>query len=214
MNKHLILIGAPGSGKGTQASILSKKHNYKHISTGDLLRAEIARLSPLGQEVKKVIDAGELVSDELVLKLLKANIDLGKESYVFDGYPRNLEQAQALDTQILQGHQFLSVYFKINESKLIARLTNRRTCKDCGAIYNLLLSKPKKDGICDSCGSKNLVHRNDDQEDVIKNRLTIFKKTIEPVLTFYREKKRLVEADAESSVEELNNLIVSKIRSL
>src|SRR5690606_19254519 len=129
MKSHLIFIGAPGSGKGTQASKFVNERNFKHISTGDLLRAEISKKSPLGLEVKKVMDEGQLVSDDLVIRLLQANIDLNSSQYIFDGYTRNLAQAQTLDKEVLKGAKSLGVYFEIDMDKLVTRLTNRRTCK-------------------------------------------------------------------------------------
>lgn len=210
-NKHLIFIGAPGSGKGTQATKLVQEASFKHISTGDLLRSEIAKGSDLGKEVKKVIDAGQLVSDDLVIRLLQANINLASSSYIFDGYPRNLAQAKTLDEKVLKGADSLAVYFEINTGKLVERLTNRRTCKDCGSIYNLVSKKPKIMGVCDQCGGKNLVQRDDDKEEVIKNRLSVFENTISPVLSYYQDLGRLMRVDAEKSVDEIFNQISSKV---
>ena len=152
MKSHLIFIGAPGSGKGTQAARLVSERGLKHISTGDMLRSEIAKQSHLGLEVKKVMDEGRLVSDDLVIRLLQSNIDLLQSQYIFDGYPRNIAQAMTLDKDVIQGAPSIAVYFDINLSKLVERLTNRRTCKNCGAIYNILSKKPKLMGVCDQCG--------------------------------------------------------------
>lgn len=211
MKSHLIFIGAPGSGKGTQASKLVSDRGFKHISTGDLLRAEIAKQSALGLEVKKVMDAGQLVSDDLVIRLLQANIDLNASQYIFDGYPRNIAQAQTLDKEVLKGSPSIAVYFEINMSKLVERLTNRRTCKDCGAIYNLISKKPKITGTCDQCGGTNLVQRADDKEDVITNRLKVFQDTVDPVLKYYQDLGRLMKVDAEMSPDVIFNQISSKV---
>jgi adenylate kinase len=211
MKSHLIFIGAPGSGKGTQASKLVADRGFKHISTGDLLRAEIAKQSALGVEVKKVMDAGQLVSDDLVIRLLQANIDLNASQYIFDGYPRNIAQAQTLDKEVLKGSPSIAVYFEINMSKLVERLTNRRTCKDCGAIYNLISKKPKITGTCDQCGGTNLVQRADDKEDVITNRLKVFQDTVDPVLKYYQDLGRLMKVDAEMSPDVIFNQISSKV---
>ncbi|MGE3609690.1 MAG: adenylate kinase [Bacteriovoracaceae bacterium] len=211
MKSHLIFIGAPGSGKGTQATKLVAERGFKHISTGDLLRAEIAKQSPLGLEVKQVMDSGALVSDELVIRLLKANIDLAKSQYIFDGYPRNIAQAQTLDQEVLNGATSLAVYFEMDMAKLVARLTNRRTCKDCGAIYNLISKKPKVMGVCDMCGGTNLVQRADDKEEVISNRLKVFEDTVSPVLKYYQDQGRLMRIDAERSMDEIYNQISSKV---
>ena len=211
MKSHLIFIGAPGSGKGTQANKFVTDRNFKHISTGDLLRSEISKMSPLGLEVKKVMDEGKLVSDDLVIRLLQANVNLTASQYIFDGYPRNLAQAQTLDKEVLKGSPSLAVYFEIDIAKLVERLTNRRTCKNCGAIYNLISKKPKVMGVCDQCGGTDLVQRADDKEDVIKNRLTVFQDTINPVIKYYQDLGRLMKVDAEGSVDEIYNMISSKV---
>ena len=209
--QHLVFIGAPGSGKGTQAGRLVTEKGCKHISTGDLLRAEIAKGSELGTKVKAVLDAGALVSDDLVIKLIHANADLDKNSYIFDGYPRNLAQAQTLDREVLKGRKSLAVYFEIDLPKLIQRLTNRRTCKDCGAIYNLITQAPQKAGVCDRCSGINLVHRDDDKEEVIKKRMDVFSQSTQPVLDYYRATQRLMTVNAENSIEQLYEQISQKL---
>lgn len=211
MKSHLIFIGAPGSGKGTQANKFVTERSFKHISTGDLLRAEIAKQSALGLEVKKVMDEGKLVSDELVIRLLQANIDLNSSQYIFDGYPRNLAQAVTLDKEVLKGSPSISVYFEIDVARLVERLTNRRTCGNCGAIYNLISKMPKITGTCDKCGSTNLVQRADDKEDVIKNRLKVFQDTVSPVLKYYQDLGRLIKVDAEQSPDVIFKMISSKV---
>ena len=211
MKSHLIFIGAPGSGKGTQANKFVTERSFKHISTGDLLRAEIAKKSALGLEVKKVMDEGKLVSDELVIRLLQANIDLNSSQYIFDGYPRNLVQAETLDKEVLKGSPSISVYFEIDVARLVERLTNRRTCGNCGAIYNLISKMPKITGTCDKCGSTNLVQRADDNEDVIKNRLKVFQDTVSPVLKYYQDLGRLIKVDAEQSPDVIFKMISSKV---
>ena len=210
MKSHLIFIGAPGSGKGTQATKLVSLSGYKHVSTGDLLRSEIAKKSVLGLEVKKVMDEGKLVSDELVIKLLQANVNLD-QPHIFDGYPRNIAQAKTLDAQVLKGAISKAVYFEIDITRLIERLTNRRTCKSCGSIYNLISKKPKVMGVCDQCGSTELVQRADDKEEVITNRLTVFKDTVDPILDYYQDLGRLIKVDAEASEDEIFKQISSKM---
>ena len=211
MKSHLILIGAPGSGKGTQALKLVADLGFKHVSTGDLLRNEIAKMSTLGLEVKKVMDAGLLVSDDLVIRLLQANIAVSQYQYIFDGYPRNLTQAQTLDREVLGNSPSVAVYFEIDTDRLVERLTNRRTCKNCGAIFNLISKKPKKTGVCDACGGSDLVQRADDKAEVITNRLKVFSETVGPVLGYYKELGRLVKVDAEAQVDDIYKTILSKV---
>lgn len=196
MKPHLIILGAPGSGKGTQAARLVEK-GYKHVSTGDLLRSEIAKGTELGQKVAGIISRGDLVDDRTVMALLKANCDVDKVSYIFDGFPRNIAQAEMLEAELLQGKKTLAVYFKIDLSILVSRVVNRRTCSKCGEIYNMATKPPRVANTCDKCGAtESLTQRKDDTEEVVSNRLQIFKDTVDPMLAFYKAKGVLVELDA------------------
>lgn len=196
MKPHLIILGAPGSGKGTQAAKLVEK-GYKHVSTGDLLRSEIAKGTELGQKVAGIISRGDLVDDRTVMALLKANCDVDKVSYIFDGFPRNIAQAEMLEAELLQGKKTLAVYFKIDLSILVSRVVNRRTCSKCGEIYNMATKPPRVANTCDKCGAtESLTQRKDDTEEVVSNRLQIFKDTVDPMLAFYKAKGVLVELDA------------------
>lgn len=208
MKKHLILLGAPGSGKGTQ-SVRLKKAGYIHVSTGDLLRSEIAKKSELGNRVKSVMDAGQLVSDDLVVELLKANLELDKNLYIFDGYPRNINQAKTLDG-ILRGHDHLAVYFKLETDILVERITNRRTTKDGKQIYNLKTNPPKVEGICDITGEP-LIQRDDDKEEIVRERMNIFEATIDPILEFFSNNNNLAVIKADNNPDEVYNQIIEKI---
>lgn len=196
MKPHLIILGAPGSGKGTQAARLISK-GFKHVSTGDLLRSEIAKNSELGQKVSGIISRGDLVDDKTVMALLKANCDVDKVSYIFDGFPRNVYQAEMLEAELLKDKKTLAVYFNIDLSILVNRVVNRRTCGTCGEIYNLATKAPRVLDTCDKCGTVgSLKQRKDDTEEVVSNRLKIFKETVEPMLSFYKSRRELVEIDA------------------
>lgn len=200
MKPQLILLGAPGSGKGTQAARLVAELGYNHLSTGDLLRKEIKSDSALGKKVQGIMNEGKLVDDDTVLELLNANCDLGSSVYIFDGFPRNGEQAKALDSVVLKDTKSRAVYFEIDLEMLAARLTNRRTCSGCGEIYNLLSKAPAKQGVCDKCGGE-LAQRKDDNEETVKTRLQVFKETIDPVLSHYEESGRLAKIDASQAPE-------------
>lgn len=207
--KNLIFLGAPGSGKGTQSAIL-KGDGYSHVSTGDLLRSEIASGSELGQKVKSVMDAGQLVSDELVVELLKANLDLANKKYIFDGYPRNIAQAKTLNA-ILDGNEFLAVYFKLDTDMLVERITNRRTTKDGKHIYNLKTNPPKVAGKCDVTG-EDLIQRADDTEQVVRNRMKVFEDNMKEVISLYSDLGVLVEVNADQDVENVTRDLTSKIK--
>ncbi len=201
MKPQLIFLGAPGSGKGTQAAKVVSELGYQHLSTGDLLRLEIKSGSELGQRVTAIMEAGKLVDDATVLELLAKNCDLQDQHYIFDGFPRNEEQSKALDTEVLKGVPSKAVYFDIDLDKLAERLINRRTCADCGAIYNLKSKPPKVPGVCDRCAGSNLQQRKDDNEETVKTRLKVFKDAIGPVLEHYKSQSRLVEVDASASTD-------------
>ncbi len=202
MATQAIFLGAPGSGKGTQAKNLVDQMQFNHVSTGDLLRAEVAKESELGKKVSDIMSRGALVSDEIVLELLKNNCDLSHGAYIFDGFPRTLEQAKALDEVVLKDFPSTAVYFEIDLNVLKERLVNRRTCGDCGAIYNLVHKAPKSEGKCDLCGG-DLQHRKDDTEEAVGNRLNVFKETIEPILAYYEGQNRLKRVDAGSKPAEI-----------
>ncbi len=201
MNSHLVVIGAPGSGKGTQAGKLVSERLYNHISTGDLLRAEIKKQTDLGLKVSKIIESGQLVSDDIVMELLLQNCDLKNKAYIFDGFPRNVEQASMLSKQLLKNSPYVAVYFKIDQDLLISRIVNRRSCPNCGEIYNLISKLPSAPDRCDKCGHLGLTHRKDDHKDIVENRLEIFTKNIQPMLDYYQAIGKLSIIDASESEE-------------
>lgn len=202
MAPQLILIGAPGSGKGTQAKKIVSELGYNHVSTGDLLRAEVEKGTELGQTIKSIMTSGELVSDELVLDLLKANCAVETSTYIFDGYPRNLAQAKDLDRVLLGEVKSLAVYFDIELDTLVERIVNRRLAPKSGEIYNLKTRPPKVEGKCDISG-EDLIHRKDDNEDTVRTRMKVFTDNIEPVLDYYESQGRLVRVDATKGLDEI-----------
>lgn len=206
---HLILLGAPGSGKGTQAKNIVTELGYKHVSTGDLLRGEVAKGTELGQRVDKIMKEGQLVDDQLVLELLQANCDLANQSYIFDGFPRNQEQAQMLDNEVLKDAKSVAISFEMDTEKIVQRIINRRIAKGSGEIYNMISRPPKVDGKCDVSGEE-LIHRDDDKEDVVRNRLEVFENTIGPMLEYYSSKGNLKKVDAEKDPAD----IFSDLKSL
>jgi adenylate kinase len=189
-----VLLGAPGSGKGTQGVVLSQKYDIPQISTGDLLRAAVAAGSALGQKAKAAMDAGALVSDEIVIGLIRERIshDDAKNGYILDGFPRNIPQAEALDSMLEELKQPLQavVLLDVAFEELLQRLTGRRTCKDCGAIYNIHLSPSKIEDHCDACNGQ-LFQRADDNEETIGNRLNVYQQQTSPLVEYYQSQHKL-----------------------
>jgi adenylate kinase len=203
----LILLGPPGGGKGTQAKRIIEKLKIPQISTGDLLRAEAASGSSLGKKLKKYMDIGKLGPDDLIIDIIKNRIaqpDCSR-GYIFDGFPRTMPQALALD-KITSVDVALNI--KVPDHEIVGRLTSRRTCKKCGAIYNLKSIPPKVAGKCDKCGGE-LFQRDDDNENTVMNRLNIYHTQTAPLIDFYRKKGLLVEADCSGTLEQ-NSALVDK----
>ena len=200
MKPQLIFLGAPGSGKGTQADHLVRQWGYGHISTGNLLRDEIGKKSPLGLKVKSILDKGQLVDDDTILALLRSHCDLSSHVYIFDGMPRTLNQAVLLDKNFIQENRSKAIYFKIGFDDLMERLVNRYICQDCGAIYNLTSRAPKTEGRCDECGGERLEQRKDDKSEIISERFKVFEETMGQVLDYYRSEKRLEVIDATAEI--------------
>lgn len=210
--RNLVFIGPPGCGKGTQSNILKENSGYTHVSTGDLLRAEVSKGTKLGQKISEVMESGALVTDELVTELLKANIDLSSKQYIFDGFPRNLKQAEILD-ELLGSSEYSVIYFKVNTDHLIDRISNRRVSSDGKFIYNLISNPPTVSGKCDQSGL-HLIQREDDKEEVVRKRMKVYINETEPMIDFYRKKNILEEVDAEKPIENVTEQInkVLKLR--
>ena len=184
---NLVLLGYPGSGKGTQAKVLSEKLVLFHISTGDIFREAVSAKTLLGQEVSKYLAAGRLVPDKLVLSIIKDKLATETRGLLFDGFPRTVDQAQGLDDFFASRSQNIDavIFLDVDEEAVVARLGSRRTCPKCQKIYNLLTSPPAKEGICDVCGEK-LILREDDKADVIRRRISVYKDQTEPLVAYYR----------------------------
>ena len=200
--KNIVLFGAPGSGKGTQAPDLAKKFDVAVVSLGDILRKEVKEGSSLGLEVKGYMEKGLLVPDELVARVIENN--LSDKGFILDGYPRNLAQAQKLDAILAAKKCTIDafIYFEIDEATMVARLSNRRVCKKCNALYHLVNMPPKKDGRCDKCGAE-LYQRKDDNAETIKKRGEVFAKEAQAILSFYAKKKKLITIDARGNKEQV-----------
>jgi adenylate kinase len=182
----LVLLGPPGSGKGTQAQLIKDKYQLTHISTGDLLREHIRQGSKLGKMAKSYMDQGKLVPDELIFEILfeRVSKDDCVEGYILDGFPRTLSQAETLQTKLPKGVSPIVINLTLSDREVIQRLSGRVTCEKCGSPYQLVSSPPKKAGICDRCQG-HLIHRSDDTEAVISQRLKVYHDQTKPLIAFY-----------------------------
>ncbi len=191
---RIVLLGAPGSGKGTQAKLLVQKYKIPQISTGDLLRAAVAADSPLGKQARAAMDAGQLVSDDIVLGMIAERLHSpdARNGFILDGFPRNIPQAEALDTMLARLEHPLQValLIEVDFDILMQRLTGRRTCELCGETYNVYTSPPRLDDKCDKCGG-NLRHRADDNEETIGSRLRVYDAQTAPLIAYYRNQGKL-----------------------
>lgn len=200
---NAIILGPQGCGKGTHSRRLSEKLDLKHIPMGRILRENVRKRTELGKKAKKYMDKGELVPDDLAVKILLKKLEKIDKDFILDGFPRNLKQAKLLD-EIIEIDK--AVYIDIPKEESVERLSNRRQCKKCGEIYNLLHKKPKKEGICDKCGGE-LYQREDDKPELIRKRLNRFEKETRPVIDYYKKKGILKEVNGVGSIDELNKKI-------
>lgn len=207
---RLIMLGAPGAGKGTQALLLSKKFSIPQISTGDIFRMHIKNETDLGKKAKEYIDQGLLVPDELVVEIVKDRLEEEdcKNGFILDGFPRTIPQAKALDGALagmgIRLDKAVNVYVK--DENIINRMAGRRVCPQCGASYHIEYKKPSKEGICDECGTK-LMQRDDDKEETVKKRLKVYHEQTKPLIDYYENMGILLTVDGIGDVNEISDRI-------
>lgn len=209
LNRALIFLGPPGAGKGTQAKRIAERYGVPHLSTGDMLREAVSRGTELGKLAKPIMDSGELVPDDLIMRMVEERLSRPDSAggFVFDGFPRTIPQAEALD-RILERHGFkpLVVDFQVSEDKLVKRLSGRWTCSVGGEIYNVNDHPPKVPGVCDVDGGK-LVQRSDDRPEVVKERLAAYERKTKPLTGYYRRRGVLEVVDGSANVEEVGRAL-------
>lgn len=214
---RLIFLGPPGAGKGTQAKMLIDKYQIPQISTGDILRAAVKEGTPMGLKAKEFMEAGKLVTDEIVIGIMQDRLKQSdcKNGFILDGFPRTVAQAEALDAMLSDLKMPLDkvLALTVPDEELLKRLTGRRTCKSCGQMYHIVFDPPKKDGICDKCGGE-LYQRADDNEETIKNRLSVYHSQTSPLLNYYAKKGLLSEIDGTSSPEEIFSKILKVLEGI
>ena len=206
----LILLGAPGAGKGTQSEILSRMCNIPTISTGNILRAAIKEGSDVGNLAKEYIDRGELVPDDVIIDIMSERLaqDDCKNGYILDGMPRTIPQAEALERHNVGIDYAISI--EISDEEIIDRMVGRRTCNDCGASFHVVTNPPKTEGICDKCGGE-LIIRADDAPETVKNRLATYHRQTEPLKEFYAKLGRLVPIENQPTIEATTAVIVNAL---
>ncbi|MDE6181848.1 MAG: adenylate kinase [Eubacteriales bacterium] len=206
----LVLIGSPGAGKGTQAKVLSKHFDIAHISTGDLLRDEINLKTELGLKIIDIMNAGQLVSDEIVAELLSNRIkkDDCKKGFILDGYPRNVTQAEGLPSIV--GEIDRVVLITVADELIIERMVGRRGCPKCGQMYHIKNNPPEKEGICNECGTA-LEQRKDDNEETVKNRLLVYHTSTSPIIDYYKNKGLLLEIDGVGNIDKISEQLINAL---
>ncbi len=213
----LLIVGKPGAGKGTQASMIDSYYHIPHISTGALFREAIANKTPLGVTAKSYIDKGDLVPDEITIGLVEERLlkDDCKHSFLLDGFPRNEFQAEALDKFLEKQNLKLDYVLNVDvpDEILIKRIVGRRVCEKCGETFNLTFNPPKRDGLCDKCGSK-LLHRSDDKEETFKNRLFVYEKSTAPLIEYYENRGILKTINGDQKLDDVFNDVKALLDNL
>lgn len=213
---HLILMGAPGSGKGTYAAVLKKHYRVPHISTGEIFREAIANKTPMGLIAKTYIDEGNLVPDDITNEIVKERIKKEdcKNGFLLDGYPRTINQAENFTKTLEELNIVLdaAVNLDVDYDLVINRIVNRRVCPKCGKGYNLISLPPKKEGICDDCGTP-LFTRQDDNEETIKSRLNVYDKQTKPLIAYYDKLGKLVSVDSNGAIDTVVNDIIKTLEA-
>ncbi|WP_440113147.1 adenylate kinase [Paenibacillus sp. QZ-Y1] len=212
---NILFMGPPGAGKGTQADVIVKEFGIPHISTGDAFRLAIKQGTPIGLKAKEYMDQGLLVPDDVTIGIVEERLQQPdcREGFLLDGFPRTLSQAEALDGILDRLNSGLDhvINLKVDRNKLLARLTGRRICKNCGATYHVVFNPPKQEGTCDKCGGE-LYQRSDDNEESVGTRLDEYINKTAPLLTFYENKGLLRQMDGEQDIDQVSQQIVSLLR--
>lgn len=209
----LILLGAPGAGKGTQAEIISETYNIPTISTGNIIRAALKEGTEMGIKAKAYTEKGELVPDEIVIGIIKERLSEPdcNGGFILDGFPRTIPQAEALDSMGIPVDAALSI--EVEDSEIVKRMSGRRVCEKCGASYHTEFKKPQKDGICNACGGK-LVIRKDDEPETVLNRLNVYHEQTEPLKDYYKAQDKLLMVEGQDDVKDTTALVLKALSEL
>jgi adenylate kinase len=212
---NLILLGPPGAGKGTQAKRLEQTHGLVQLATGDMLRRAVASGSPLGEKVKAIMEAGRLVPDEIIIEMIADRIAApdAAQGFILDGFPRTVPQAEALDAMLAEHGRKLDhvILMEVDEAALVDRIAGRFTCQACGASYHDRYKRPRVEGVCDVCGSRDLVHRADDRPEAVATRLAAYRNQTAPILPYYRARGILRSIDGMAEIDAVTREIEAVI---
>ncbi len=215
MSKYIILLGAPGAGKGTQAAMLTEALGIPHVASGDLFRSALQKKTPLGLEAKKYMDQGLLVPDEVTIAMIRERLALPdcQEGVILDGFPRTLEQAKALDAALAEEGRAIDkvLYIKVPNEELVARLSGRWICRDCQAVYHTITNPPKQAGRCDACGGE-LYQRRDDRPETVRRRLEVYFEQTMPLIEYYTERGVLTEVNGDQSIAEVQTALIETLK--
>ena len=205
---NIILLGAPGAGKGTQAKRLEERYQMVQLSTGDMLRAAVASGGELGRQAKAIMDAGQLVPDELVIRMISERIDEPDcaQGFLLDGFPRTTAQAEALDAMLADKGLKLDavIQIRVDEEALVERITGRFTCANCGTGYHDKFKRPEREGVCDKCGASEFVRRDDDNEETVRKRMEAYRAQTAPILPYYEAQGVLLGVDGMAEIDEVS----------
>jgi adenylate kinase len=215
MSKYIILLGAPGAGKGTQAAMLTEALAVPHVASGDLFRSALQKETPLGLEAKKYMDQGLLVPDEVTIAMVRERLALPdcEEGVILDGFPRTLEQAKALDAALAEEGRAIDkvLYIKVPNEELVARLSGRWICRDCQAVYHTIANPPQQAGRCDACGGE-LYQRSDDKPETVRRRLEVYFEQTMPLIEYYTEIGVLTEVNGDQSISKVQTALLEAIK--
>lgn len=214
---HILLMGPPGAGKGTQAARLAAKYHIPHISTGDMFRAAVQEGTPLGQQAKAYMEAGQLVPDSVTIGIVRERLGKpdARNGFILDGFPRTVAQAQALDETLRDLGLKLDrvINIAVPDADLVARLAGRRVCRGCGASYHVVYNPPRQDGVCDRCGGE-IYQRDDDREETVKKRLSVYTSQTQPLIGYYQRQGLYVEVDGRQDIAQVSQYIEDILRGV
>jgi adenylate kinase len=211
---NIVLLGAPGTGKGTQAQFISERLEVPIISPGDILRQEMKNNTVLGSKAEQYVKGGTLVPDDIIIDMIKERVigETASGGFILDGFPRNLSQAETLETMLGTMNRSIdrAIYLRVSEERIIERLSGRRVCRDCGETYHIIYNPPKEEGVCDRCGGQ-LYQRDDDRPEIIRQRPETYNRDTSPIIDYYSKKAYYLQIDADDEIDRIKGKIMQAL---